>query len=115
MKALDLAMQYMEIFYSGSDIETLSPLFANDFIFEGPFFHFDSAKGYLDSLRKNPPKDMNYEIIYSFEKENCACLIYQFSKKDKSTPMAQVFDLSGDKIHKIILIFDTSTFRGIGE
>ena len=29
--------------------------------------------------------------------------------------MAQVFDLSGDKIHKIILIFDTSTFRGIGE
>ena len=81
MKALDLAMQYMEIFYSGSDIETLSPLFANDFFFEGPFFHFDSAKGYLDSLRKNPPKDMKYEIIYSFEKENCACLIYQFSKK----------------------------------
>ena len=115
MSALDLALQYMKIFYSGRDIEALRPLLVEDLIFEGTFYQFDSAKGYLDSLRKDPPLGMTYKIIYSFEKETCACLIYKFSKKGISTPMAQVFEVSGDKIHKIILIFDTSTFRGFKE
>ncbi len=41
MRPLALALKYMEIFYGGSDIEALRPLFAKDLTFEGPFFTFD--------------------------------------------------------------------------
>ena len=114
MEALDLALRYMEIFYSGRNIDALRPLLANDFIFEGPFYQFDSADGYLDSLSKDPPINMKYEIIYSFEKETRVCLIYRFSKKGISTIMTQVFEMSGQKIQKIILIFDSNPFREVG-
>ena len=114
MEVLDLALRYMEIFYSGRNIDALRPLLANDFIFEGPFYKFDSADGYLDSLKKDPPINMKYEIIYSFEKETRVCLIYRFSKKCISTIMTQVFEMSGHKIQKIILIFDTNPFKEVG-
>ena len=63
MKPLDLALRYMEIFFSGSDLEALRPLFADDLVFEGPFYTFDSAEAYLDALRNDPPEGMAYEFL----------------------------------------------------
>ena len=110
MRPLALALKYMEIFYGGSDIEALRPLFAKDLTFEGPFYTFDSAEAYLDSLRKEPPEGLDYELLQTFEKESHVCLIYQFSKPGISIPMAQLFEIENDKISKIILIFDTGAF-----
>ncbi len=50
MKPFDLALRYMNIFYSGSDIEELSNILAKDILFEGPSYTFDTADDYLDSL-----------------------------------------------------------------
>ncbi len=110
MRPLALALKYMEIFYGGSDIEALRPLFAKDLTFEGPFFTFDSADAYLDSLRKDPPEGLDYELITTFENGSHVCLIYQFSKPGISIPMAQLFEIEDDKISKIVLIFDTGAF-----
>ncbi len=110
MKPLDAALRYMGIFFSGSDLEALRPLFADDLIFEGPFYTFDSAEAYLDSLRDDPPEGMTYDILASFESASSACLIYQFSKPGVQTPMAQLFEMEGGVIRKITLIFDTGVF-----
>ena len=110
MKPLDLALKYMEIFYSNDNIEALGEILSEDLVFEGPFYKFTSAEDYMDSLRKAPPKGMKYEIIKTYENDSGACLVYQFSKKNISLPMAQIFEVEKEKILKIILIFDTSPF-----
>ena len=110
MKSLDLALKYMNIFYSNTDIMALRPLLADNLVFEGPLFQFDSARAYLDSLKGDDRAGLAYKIIQSFESESSACLIYQFSKPGISVPMAQLFEIEDDKISKIVLIFDTGPF-----
>ncbi len=111
MKPMDLALRYMEIFYSGKNIDRLYQLFSDDFSFYGPLFQFDSAKDYVKSLIDDPPEGLTYKIIQSFESESSACLVYEFSKPGIScVPMAQLFETNNDKISKILLIFDTRAF-----
>lgn len=110
MEPLQLALKYMEIFFSGENIEELSQLLTNDFSFSGPFYKFDSAEDYIESLQSDPPEGFEYEIIRSFESKSSACLFYQFTKRGVSTPMAQMFEVSNGKISKVLLIFDTAAF-----
>ena len=110
MRPLELACKYMEIFYSGGDIDELTDLLAEDMIFQGPLYSFDTAQNYIASLRTDPPKDMDYRIIKSYEFDTSACLIYRFSKPGISIPMAQLFEVSDDKITRILLVFDTGVF-----
>ncbi len=110
MKPLQLALKYMEVFYSGGDMQALRPLLAEDFSFSGPFYTFESAEAYIDSLKADPPKEFEYEIIRSWEDDSSACLIYQFSKPGVSTPMAQMFQVKEGRISKILLVFDTGAF-----
>lgn len=110
MEPLDLALKYMEIFFSGRDIGELRPLLSKDFSFQGPFYTFTTAEDYITSLSADPPKDFEYEIIQTFENESHACLVFQFSKPGVSTPMAQLFRISEGKICRILLVFDTGVF-----
>ena len=110
MKPLALAHAYMKIFFSGGDPDALRSLFAHDLVFEGPFYTFDSADSYLDSLRNDPPEGMHYDILAAFETASSACLVYRFSKPGVQTPMAQLFETEGNTIRKIVLIFDTGAF-----
>jgi len=110
MKPLDLALKYMDIFFSGKDLNQLSQIFSKDITFDGPIFKFNSAKSYLQALKKDPPQGMNYKIIKVFEQDSSVCLFYQFSKPGISLPMAQLFEIENNKISKILLIFDTSVF-----
>ncbi len=113
MRPLDLALRYMKIFYSDGNVDELFQLFANDFTFSGPLYKFDSREDYIKSLKSDPPigfVGLEYKIISSFENEFSACLVYQFTKPGISVPMAQIFNISNNKISNILLIFDTSVF-----
>ena len=110
MTPLELALKYMEIFFSGKDFEELRHLFAEDFTFRGPLYEFNSAKDYVHSLKLDPPREFTYEIISSFEDSSSARLVYRFNKPGVSTLMAQLFEVSDDKISKIVLVFDTGAF-----
>jgi hypothetical protein len=110
VKPLKLALQFMEIFFSGEQMDRLRPLLADDFSFSGPLYQFDSTDAYINSLETDPPKGFEYEMIRSFEDESSACIIYQFTKPGVSTPMAQIFEVRKGKISKILLVFDTDAF-----
>ena len=110
MRPLDLVIKYMDIFYGEKDPLLLKNIFFFFFIFKGPFFKFNSAKDYIDSLLEAPPKDMSYKIIESFENENSACLIYSFTKGNVKSKMSQLFKVKDEKISEIILIFNTKDF-----
>lgn len=111
MKPIELAQKYMEIFFSGENVEDLSGLFADEFSFVGPFYRFDSALAYIDSLQSDPPQKCEFQILHTFEKTSSVCFIYQFIKPGISTPMAQTFEIRGGKICNVLLIFDTGVFQ----
>ena len=100
----------MDIFFSGGDVEELYHILSQDCTFRGPFYEFDSAEDYINSLKSDPPQNVAYEILKSFEDVSSACLIYRFSKSGICTLMAQLFECSHDRIRKIVLIFDTGAF-----
>lgn len=62
-------------------------------------------------MKEAPPKNFEFDIIESFENELSVCLVYQFSKSEISTPMAQVFKIADNKITEILLVFDTKAFK----
>ena len=101
----------MDCVFKTGDWEELRNILSDDLQFSGPFFNFDSADDYVNSLRKNPPENFEYEIIKSFADNSSACLVYQFSKPGVSTPMTQTFETYHGKICSILLVFDTGAFR----
>ena len=111
MKPMELALKYLEIFFSGENLDDMNNLFTDDLTFDGPLYKFSSADNYINSLKKDPPKGMKYKIIKSFENKNSACVIYQFTKENVSTPMAQLFETENGKIRGIVLIFDSKDFE----
>ena len=111
MSPVNLAKKYMEVMFSGSDLDQLRPLFGEPFLFEGPFFTFESAEDYIRSLKADPPVEFKYKLLKSWEDDSSACLIYQFSKPGISTPMMQWFEVKSGKINKILLIFDSKAFE----
>jgi len=111
MNNLETAKQYMEIFYSGKNLNRLRNLFCDKLYFEGPFFQFTSANDYINSLEVSPPVNFKYKILHCYEDKNSVCLIYSFTKADISTNMMQRFVFKNGKISEILLIFDTSDFK----
>ena len=111
MRPIDLANQYMDIFFGGGSPEQLHHICHPDMIFQGPFVQFNSAPAYIESLKNDPSREMSYQLLHSYEDESSACLIYQFNKGKLSTPMMQYFETNNGKISRILLIFDGRPFE----
>ena len=100
----------MEVFYGGESLDSLMSLFSQDFSFKGPYWEYNTAKEYIESLKSDPPCELAYKIINAYENDTSACLLYQFLKPGISTPMAQMFGVNNGKIARILLVFDTAAF-----
>ena len=100
----------MDIFYGGRDLDELYAIFGQEFRFDGPFYSFESASRYVESLKADPPVGCAYELCKAFEDGNVVNLIYDFIKDDIRTPMSQLFEIRDNRIVNILLIFDTAKF-----
>ena len=110
MTNLEIALKYMDILFSGGDLDELSVIFSDHLQFEGPLYRFDSASDYITSLKADPPVDFEYKLIRVFEAAGSVNLIYEFTKGKILTPMSQLFEFENGKICRILLIFDTADF-----
>ncbi len=107
----ELALRYLDIFFSGDGVEGMLELFhPSDFRFSGPLFAFDSAAEYVQSLQDDPPLDCSYEPISVLEGGDEVCVVYDFVRGDLRTPMAQLFRVRDGHIHRVMLIFDSAPF-----
>ncbi|MFQ5470979.1 MAG: hypothetical protein ACE5EH_11855 [Gammaproteobacteria bacterium] len=111
MSPLELANKYLEIFYSGTNLEDLKLILSPNFRFRGPLFKFDLSEDYINTLKQNPPDGLSYKIMHAYEEHSSACIVYEFIKDETSTPMAQVFEVSEGKITNILLLFDSERIR----
>ena len=85
-------------------------LLADNLIFSGPFHQSASADEYVEALQADPPVDVSCNILYEFEKDDVACIIYEFIKAEIKTTMTQIFEVENAKISRIMLIFDSAAF-----
>lgn len=115
MSPLALAQQYLDIFFSGQDYDRLLDLLADDLEFSGPFLESGSAKAYVEAIAADPPRDVAYEVLWAFEEGNVANVIYRMSKPGLAATLSQLFEVEGDRIIKICLIFDSYPFRALAE
>ncbi len=111
MSKTSTVQTYMDVFFSGEDPERLWEVFREDLLFEGPFYTFQSASDYIDSLMEDPPVGADYELIRRYEDDDSVTLLYRFRKGDIETPMAQTFFFEGDRIARILLVFDGRMFE----
>ena len=111
MTPLERANTYMEIIFSGKNMERLREILTDDFTFSGPLYQFGSAAEYIDAMGEDPLAGAGYTITSAFENENAACLIYNFTKPGVSTPMAQTFTMRDGKICRVELLFDPRPFE----
>ena len=110
MKPLQLALKYMEVFFGGQDMEALRPLFAKDLKFKGPLYSSNSAEEYIDALKSDPPRGLDYRILGLNEQVSSARLVYLFSKPGIRIPMDQSFEVDDGKITEMLLNFDAGIF-----
>lgn len=110
MTPLETALKYMDILFSDGDLDELAGIFSDEFLFEGPFYTFDSASDYINSLRSDPPTGFEFRLIRAFESTGSVNLVYEFAKGNIITPMSQFFEFEGGRISRILLIFDTADF-----
>jgi len=110
MKPIDLALEFLRIFYSGEGIERLSNILDDNLHSKGPLFESTSAKAYMDALISDPPTGMSYNIRSTYQNKDMVCIIYDFHKDGVSAPMVQEFQAKGNKISQILLVFDSKDF-----
>ena len=111
MTPLELALRYMDIFFSGRDLARLHDILAADLRFRGPFHRFETARDYVESLVASPPVQCSYHMLHTFEHERHAQLTYEFIKPGVRTPMAQLFETRDARIVEMVLVFDSAAFR----
>ena len=112
MRPLQLALKFMEVFFGGEGIEALRPLFAKNLKFKGPLYSSSTAEEYIQALKSDPPKGLDYRILGLNEKAASARLVYLFFKPGVRTPMEQTFQVADGKITAMLLNFDTRVFTG---
>lgn len=107
MSPLEIAHKYMDCFYGQAPLEGMAQLLAEDMKFTGPLYKFETGQDYFMSLLADPVENASYEILYEYQNNKTACLIYLFRKPGVETVMSQVFEVTNDKINNILLVFDT--------
>ncbi len=107
---INTALKFIDIFFSGQELEQLLEIMTEDCQFRGPLFSFDCAKDYVNALTNDPPTNCHYHLIEILENENNVCVWYRFEKGEIVTPMVQLFEFHQSKIRRIGLVFDTAPF-----
>lgn len=109
MNPTELAKIYMMSFFGKNPLEEMKSILAEDLIFTGPFYKYNTAEEYIQSLKENMPNvEISYKILQEYENENSCCIVYQTKKQGLEESMAQLFEVNENKITRIRLILDAS-------
>jgi len=103
--------RYLDIYTSAGPFEELETLFDPSLRFRGPMFSSDGAKEYIAELERDPPVGVDYTLLSSFESDEEAILVVEFSKPAKKTKMMVWGKFSGNRIRDLTLVFDPGALR----
>lgn len=106
----DIVEKFLEAYYRG-DAAAAKQHLADDLVVVGPAIRFDGPDKFLKSSAHVAAGFEGLEIQRVFEDGTEVCLFYEMRVKHTAPiPMAQWFQVRGERISSIRLIFDTGPF-----
>jgi len=115
MKPIELVEKYMECLYDTGDLTEMRKVLADNLHFKGTYSEHDTAEEYIEGFEGEDMSAFSYNMLYTFEKDNTVCFIYNLLKPSGPLEMAQVFEIEEGKIKNILLLFDGREFDDIEE
>jgi ketosteroid isomerase-like protein len=99
--------------WGSGDLETFRELLTEDFKFRGALDSADSPGAFIDIIRRNAPMfgEVRFSDIRRVVDGDRAVNLYSFEVGRASVPMAEAFEIRGDRIARIDLYFDPARLR----
>ncbi len=90
------------------DFETFRDLLTDDFQFRGALDSADGPGAFIDIIRRNAPMfgEVRFSDMRRVVEGGRAVNLYTFEVGPASVPMAEAFEIRGDRIARIDLYFD---------
>jgi ketosteroid isomerase-like protein len=103
--------------WGSGDFDTVGALLTDDFRFRGPMGDADGPAPFLDQIRRNASMfgDVRFSEVRRMVDGQRAVNLYTFEAGPARVPMAEAFEVRGDRIARIDLYFDPSPFAAPGE
>lgn len=94
--------------WGSGDFQTLRHLLTDDFRFRGALDQADGPAAFIDTIRRNAPMfgDVRFSDVRRVVDGSRAVNLYTFEVGPASVPMAEAFEVRGDRIARIDLYFD---------
>ena len=99
--------------WASGDFERVAALLADDFRFRGPMGDADGALAFVQQIRDQAPLfgEVRFDDVRRVVDGARAVSLYTFVAGPARVPMAEAFELDGDRITRIDLYFDPSPFQ----
>jgi len=101
--------------WDSGDFEGLTQLLTEDFQFRGPMGDADGAAAFVEQIRRNAPMfgTVTFADVRRLVDGQRVVSLYTFAAGPARVPMAEAFEMRGDRISRIDLYFDpTPLVRG---
>jgi ketosteroid isomerase-like protein len=95
------------------DFEGLRAILDDDLRFRGAIDRADGADAFIDLIRRNAPAfgEVRFSEVRRVVDGPRAVSLYTFEAGFASVPMAEAFEVAGERIVRIDLYFDPTAFR----
>ena len=107
----DMTSRLVDAYYAAwgsGEFETFRDLLTDDFRFRGALDEADSPAAFIDIIRRNAPMfgAVRFSDVRRVVDGNRAVNLYAFEVGPARVPMAEAFEVRGDRIARIDLYFD---------
>jgi ketosteroid isomerase-like protein len=94
--------------WGSGDFETFRDLLTDDFRFSGAIDSADGPESFIQLIQRNAPMfgEVRFAAIRRVVDGHRAVNLYSFEVGPASVPMAEAFEVRGDRIARIDLYFD---------
>ena len=102
--------------WGNGDFDRLARILADDFIFRGALDRADGPAAFVALIQRNAPLfgAVRFDDVRRVVDGSRAVSLYTFVAGTAQVPMAEAFELDGDRISRIDLYFDPTRFAPPG-
>jgi ketosteroid isomerase-like protein len=115
----DATNRVVDAYYAAwgtGDFDEVGALLTDDFTFRGPMGDANGPAAFVDQIRRNASLfgDVRFSDVRRVADGERVVNLYTFEAGPAAIPMAEAFEVRGDRISRIDLYFDPTPFTGAG-
>jgi ketosteroid isomerase-like protein len=110
-----LVDDYYDTWGSG-EFDRFGEILTDDFVFRGAMDRADGPAAFIELIKRNAPMfgEVHFADVRRIVDERRAVSLYTFEVGKARVPMAEAFEIRGNRISRIDLYFDPAQFAAAG-